>query len=247
MLRLLFLVLLVPLTTSADDSLTAEAIVSKAHEAAGGEVWATPRSAVMSGYALFWYGDGAPPVRHEQHKMWRVYPAAKADAHQADGKVRIDSIRNGKPVFQVAFDGEHTYNQQGKVPEEQADSKRWASNFGFGVIRHALDEGYTLRRVADDQVDGHAVYIVQVIDPAGGETLFGFDQESFAIRKLAFSTPRGWHERLYSDFYQKPGVNWVQPGKVRLFYNGVKSNEVFWTDYQINEEIPASVFVLPGQ
>ena len=247
MLRLLVLTLLLPLAAKANEPLTAEAIISEAHRAAGGEFWVKPRSAFMTGHALFWYGGSASPTRHELHQMWRVYPTAKTEAHQADGMVRIDSIRDGEPVIQVAFDGVHTYNQQGKVPEEQADSKRWASNFGFGVIRHALDEGYTLRRVADDQVDGHAVYIVQVIDPAGGETLFGIDQESFAIRKLAFSTPRGWHERLYSDFYQKPGVNWVQPGKVRLFYNGVKSNEVFWTDYQINEEIPASVFVLPGQ
>ncbi len=247
MFRLLCLLALLPLAAQADEPLTAEDIVSRAHAAAGGDFWVKPRSAFMSGHALFWYGGAATPVPHEQHRMWRVYPTAKSDAHQADGKVRIDSIRDGKPIIQLAFDGTHTYNQQGKVPEEQADSRRWASNFGFGVIRHALDEGYSLRRVADDEVDGHPVHVVQVIDPAGGETLFAFDRESFAIRKLAFATPRGWHERLYSDFFSKPGVDWVQPGKVRLYYNGVKSNEVYWTDFRINEEIPGSVFVLGGQ
>lgn len=122
-------------------------------------------------------------MKHELHRMWRVYPEHKSAAHQADGKIRIDSFRDNKAVFQVAFDGEHTYNQKGKLPQESSDPKRWASNFGFGVIRHAIDDGYKVKRVADDLVDGHPVYTVQVIDPTGGKTLFAFDKQSFAIRK----------------------------------------------------------------
>lgn len=226
------------------EPLSASAIVARAFEAAGGAVWAEPKTAYMSGYGLFWYGDAVEPVRHDSHRMWRVYPQQKTTVHQADGKVRIDSYRDGKVVFQLAFDGRNTYNQHGLVTDERADSKQWASNFGFGAIRHALDKGYQLKRLPDDAVDGHAVYGVQVTDPEGGQTLFGIDQVSFAIRKLAFATPRGWHERFYSDFFQPPGVSWVQPGRVRLFYNGIKANEIYWSEVVINQPIDDSVFVL---
>ena len=238
--------LILSLPAMASDKLTGNEIMAKAHLAAGGDTWANPKSAFMSGYGLFWYNGSDTPVRHEPHRMWRVYPAEKGAAHQADGKVRIDSFRGEHPVFQVSFDGTNTYNQQGKVDDELADSNRWASNFGFGVIRHAFDDGYNIKRVADDQVDGHEVYVVQITDPAGGKTLFAFDKDDFMVRKLGFMTPRGWHERLYSDHFSKPGISWIQPGKVRLFYNGVKSNEVYWTDFEINNEFSDEVFVLPA-
>ena len=59
---------------------------------------------------------------------------------------------------------------------------------------------------------------------------------------VGFETPRGWHERRYSEFYSRPGLSWSQPGRVRLFYNGIKQNEVIWTDFGVDETIPAQWF-----
>ena len=227
---------------SDDTGLSGDDIVRQVYANAGGDIWANPRSAYMSGYGLFWSGS-SEPVRHERHAMWRVYPEAKGDAHQADGRVRIDSWRDGEIAFQLSFDGEHTYTQQGRL-DESADSSRWASNFGFGVIRHALDEGYSVVRGPDDLVGGRESYTITIVDPAEGETLFSIAQDDFAILKLAFSTPRGWHERYYSDFFTDEATGWVQPGRVRLFYNGIKANEVIWTDVEINADWPDTHFVL---
>lgn len=222
--------------------LTGPEIVALAHAAAGGETWVRPETLTMTGYGLFWRG-GPEPSRHDPHVMWRVYPGAKTDAHQADGKVRIDSMKDGAVVFQIAFDGAVTYDQNGAM-DEPPNSDRWASNFGFGVIRHALDDGYEVARLADDLVDGRPVYTVQVIAPAGRETLFAVAQDDHALLKVGFDTPRGWHERIYSEFFTKPGVDWVQPGRVRLFYDGVKANEIIWTDFEVNTPIEDGVFVL---
>ena len=120
--------------------LSAPIIMSRTHEAAGGEMWRRPQTLFMDGYAVF-YRDGRA-IKHERHRMWRVYDANKSDAHKVDGKVRILSERNGNPVINLSFDGETTYTLQGPQPKSEGD-KRWSSNFGFGVIRHALDEGYT--------------------------------------------------------------------------------------------------------
>jgi len=84
--------------------------------------------------------------------------------------------------------------------------------------------------------------MVRLTDPSGTQTLFGIDQRSFAIRMMGFACPRGWHVRTYDDFYRLPGSRWLQARKVTLYYNGVKSNEVTWSDARVNEAIDERVF-----
>ncbi len=224
------------------DDLTATEIIERAYEHAGGDEWVNPESLLMEGYGLFWRGT-EDYVRYEPYRMWRVYPDEKSEAHAADGRVRIEAMKDGAIVFQIAFDGDVTYDQNGPI-EGQADSDRWASNFGFGVIRHALDDGYSLTRLPDDYVDGAGTYLIQITDPAGGETVFGIRQADFAIVSVGFDTPRGWHHRTYSDFFRNEEGGWLQPGRVRLYYDGVKANEVYWTRFEINGEYSKDLFQL---
>ncbi|TMM58635.1 hypothetical protein FEE95_04170 [Maribacter algarum] len=222
-------------------ALTATQIMKKAHEKAGGAFWQKPKSLAMKGHAIF-YRDGKVS-KHETHNMWRVFESTKEDAHVANGKVRIESFKDSTPVFIVSFDGEHTYDLRGKQGKSDADA-RWASNFGYGAIRHALDAGYTLKLVEDDMVKTKPAYTIQVTDPNKGETFFGIDKEDFKIVKVAFQTPQGWHHREYSAFFSKEKYSWLQSGRVELFYDGKISNEVFWTDFEVNETLPDSLFVL---
>jgi len=223
-------------------SVTPAQIITRAHKAAGGLTWARPTSLSMAGYAVF-YKDGQS-LRHETHKMWRIYDAGKTNAHQVDGKVRIYSVKDGNAVINISYDGRTTYTDKGAQPKTEAD-KGWSSNFGFGVIRHALDTGYALERLPDDLIDGKPAFMVKVLDPAGGETTFGISHNDYKILKVGFETSRGWHERIYSDFYSNPGDEWLQPGRVRLFYDGEKANEVIWERYVINQDLPDCLFVLP--
>lgn len=222
------------------DELSATEIVKRAYEHAGGDAWVNPSSLLMEGYGLFWRSS-EQFVRYEPYRMWRVYPASKDAAHAADGRVRIEAFNDGELVFQLAFDGQHTYNQDGRL-DESADSERWASNFGFGVIRHALDDCYSVSRLPDDYVDGAPAYTIRVVDPSGGETLFGIRKSDFAIVSVGFETPRGWHERIYSDFYRNEDGGWLQPGRVRLYYDGVKANEIYWTQFVTGELYPLETF-----
>jgi len=223
------------------ESLTARVIMQKAHQKAGGEFWKNPKSLSLKGHAVF-YKDGKAS-EHETHNMWRVFENTKDDAHVANGKVRIESFKNNIPVFMVTYDGENTYDLKGKQDKSAAD-KRWASNFGYGAIRHALDDQYSLEKVADDTVKNETVYTIKVVDTNKGETFFGIDKTEFKIVKVAFQTPRGWHEREYSDFFSKPEYSWLQSRKVELFYEGKLSNKVIWKDFEVNETLPDSLFVL---
>ncbi len=229
-------------SVESPDSLTAVEIVERAYAHAGGDAWVNPTSLLMEGYGIFWRGSEIP-TRYEPYRMWRVYPETKDAAHAADGKVRIEAFLEDQVVFQLSFDGDVTYNQDGPL-EDQADSDRWASNFGFGVIRHALDDGYAVSRLPDDYVDGAASYTVQVTDPSGGKTLFWIRHKDFAIVSVGFDTPRGWHKRIYSEFFRNKNGGWLQPGRVRLYYDGVKANEIYWTRFELGQTYPAELFKL---
>lgn len=219
-------------------SATPKEIITRAHKAAGGLEWARPQSVAKAGYAVY-YKDGQS-LRHESHKTWRVF----ADSSDTESKVRIYSVKDGAPVINISYDGITTYTDKGAQPQTAAD-KGWSSNFGFGVIRRALDTGYRLERLPDDMIDGKTAFTVKVYDPAGGQTTFGIAQKDHKILKVGFETARGWHERIYSDFYSNMDDDWVQPGRERLYYNGEKANEVIWERYAINLDLPDCIFVLP--
>ncbi len=219
-------------------------IIRKAHAAAGGEVWRRPSTLYLEGSAEL-YADGTLASRQsaDRYVMWREFPAWNSTAHAANGKVRIDAADGNRTLFQIAFDGEKTYNQNGEVPGAAA-SREWSENFGFGIIRFALDEGFKQTLMVPDSVDGHTVFVVKIVDPSGGETSFAIDQQSHQIRRVAFDTPRGWHERIYSDFFWVEDPGWMQPGRVRLYYNGAKTNDIRWTKAVVNEPIEARRFVI---
>ena len=225
----------------AAPELTSEAILARVFEAAGGETWRRPESLVLKGRAVMYRGGAA--VDYERYEMLRIYDWEKRDAHAADGKVRIEYWKDGKSAFVLSFDGERTYDANGPVADQSANAQ-WASNFGFGAIRHALDEGWTSVRLPDDMMEGRAVHMIELKDPSGGVTRFGVDAATYDVVYAGFDTPRGWHERRYSNFFRKPGLSWSQPARVRLYYDGVKQNEVIWTDFDVNVEIDKARFVV---
>jgi len=227
------------------DELTARQIVERVHMAAGGEAWLKAGTNVMRGDAtLCRDGDPARCIHADRYVMYRVYPTKlQQGAHAGSGKFRLDAHAGDKVIFQVAFDGERSYDQNGPIPPERASSDE-ASAFGFSAIRFALEPGFTVERVTDDQVEGHPCHFVRVIDPTGARTLFGIDQATFAVRSAGWPTPKGFHQRLYSDFYRIGETAFVQPGRVRHFYDGIKSADIRWTSAVIGEPIANDMFVL---
>jgi hypothetical protein len=232
---------------AAQDALDGRAILAKATEAAGGDAWAKARTLLMKGRAVFWAKSGAEPTSvPDSYIMYRELDPDRVAAHGAEGKLRIIVSDKGKLIWTVGYDGATTWTDKGVVPKDEAD-KMWASNFGFGIIRHAMKPGFKAERLADGNVDGFATYMVRLTDPTGSESLFAVDKESHAIRMVGFATPRGWHARTYGDFFRpasKP--EWLQAGKVTLYYNGVKQNEIHWESVEVDGAIDPAVFAVPG-
>lgn len=244
MLRLLafLLLLLAPTYVAAEGPLTGEAILLRAREAAGGDEWANARTLILSGHAVFYGASGHEPTSSpDSYTMWRVFDPNRQAAHGAEGKVRITIKNRGNLFMDVGYNGSETWNEKGIIPKDQADIF-WASNFGFGIIRHAGKPGFAAQRLPDDEVNGHPSYIVELTDPTGTKSLFGVDKESFAIRMVGFRTPKGWHVRTYQDFITLENPRWLQARRVTLYYEGRKANEVFWTSYQVNADVDPKLF-----
>jgi hypothetical protein len=230
------------LWAAASPTLSADDILARATEAAGGEQWANARTLTLSGTAVFYGPTGPEPrSRATSYRMWRVFDPARTAAHGAEGKVRILACDGARQLFTVGYDGQTTWTERGVTPKAEADAL-WAANFGFGIIRHARQPGFKADHMPDDSIGRHPLYMVRLTDPVGQITLFGIDQKSFAIRTMSFATPKGWHVRTYDDFYRLPGSRWLQARHVTLYYNGVKANEVFWSDAVVDKPIPDDIF-----
>lgn len=232
-------------SVSLADDLTARQIVERVHAAAGGEAWLKAGTNVMRGDAtLCRDGDPQRCVHADRYVMYRVYPTELLNgAHAGSGKFRLDAFAGDKVIFQVSFDGRQSYDQNGPVPPDRALSDEMSA-FGFSAIRFALQPGFSVERLVDDQVEGQPCYFVRVKDPSGTQTLFGVDQQDFNVRSAQWRTTKGWHQRIYSNFYRVPGSKFLQPGRVRHFYDSAKAVDINWTSAEIGAPIADEVFVL---
>lgn len=247
---------LTPGAATAQDSpaaaaeLTGRDILESAVAAAGGEAWLNPQTLILTGEATFYAPNSPTPRSHiASYRMWRVMNPDRSVSHAADGKVRILAQSDGRTVFDVGFDGTTTWNERGIVPPAEA-AAYWASNFGFGIIRQALRDGFVITRVPDGEAGGHPLYMLRIVAPDGGETLFGIDQRSRFIRYMGFATPRGYHVRVYDNFYwaanMPAGQRWLQPGSIALTYNGVLQNVIRWHSVAVNTPIADAIFTYPA-
>lgn len=235
----------VAVPATAQEAQTPRQVIERAIEAHGGEIWLEPGTLQLTGTATFYDGKtGAVRSKSDDYRMWREMDAERTSAHGASGKVRIIAKTGERVIFEVGYDGETTWTQIGIMPKPQADAY-WATNFGFGVVREALKDGFTLSFAPPRDIRGRATHLVRITDPQGQGTLFGFDNESGFITYLAFDTPRGFHERLYADFVKLEN-GWVQARNVTLLYDGVMNNTVFWRETKVGEAIDPSVFTPPA-
>jgi len=222
---------------------TARDIMADATAAAGGDVWRLAKTIRLSGSAVL-YRDGEA-TDADRYEMYRVYPRHLDGAHRTTGKFRLDAFQGGRLLFRISYDGEQLYDQSGPMPEPAA-SELAASSFGFSAARFALGDGFELTRMPDDQVEGRPCYFVQVTDPSGGQTLFAVDRDDSSIRLVGWDTPRGWHHRIYSDFYRLEKSGFRQPGRVRLYYDSIKAADIRWKTARLDVPLEDALFKGPA-
>ncbi|KPQ32193.1 MAG: hypothetical protein HLUCCX21_02610 [Porphyrobacter sp. HL-46] len=233
-----------PLQAQPSDP-AARVVVERAVAAHGGDLWLEPETLELAGTATFYDpATGAVRSEAEDYRMWRTFEEGRTAAHEASGKVRIIAKAGDRVIFEVGYDGETTWTERGIMPRAEADAY-WANNFGFGIIRSALEDGFALHTAPPRDIGGRRTNMVRILDPNGMQTLFGFDAESGFVTYMAFNAPRGFHERLYGDFVRLAN-GWVQARRVTLMYDGVIANSVFWSQTRVNGALDPALFKPPA-
>lgn len=228
--------------------LSAAEILKRAVAAAGGDTWQRPQTLVLQGTADFFPNGRQDMKMHfDKYAMYRVYPTENDEAHKANGRVRFDAAEGDSVFFKLTFDGKisSTYLSPKAKPYEKHFA--WSNNFGFGIIRFADAPGFRLDLLASDQIEGFPCYFVQITDPKQSTTLFAIDAKSFYIRMVGFDTEVGYHYRVYSDFKKAPNVPFLQPTRVRLYFEGAKWMDINWKQFSINQPIDPHVFITAGK
>jgi hypothetical protein len=224
---------------------SAKQILQMAVKAAGGDAWQQPKTLVLKGDAVWTpYGktDSANQIRFDDYALYRVFPVENDAARQANGKVRIDAKSGDTSFMQLIFDGKTTHNYLSESAKPFQKHFSWSSNFGFSILRFADRDGFQVVRLTDDQVEGAPCFVVQITDPKKTVTTFLIDQEKYYIRSVAFSTEVGFHHRIYSDFKRAPNVDFLQPTRMRVYFDGIKWIDINWRQFKVNEPIADSVF-----
>lgn len=236
----ILLFLLFPAIISAA-GLTPLEIAKKTIAASGGESWRRPQTLQLSGTATLFFNGQTYPMT--EYRMWRVFPAENDSAHTANGKIRFEAREaDGDTFLQLIFDGKSQKETFSDVARQNEQFLRLSNNFGFSIFRFIENPEFSLQRLPDDKIDGHPSYFIKITDAKKSDTIFGIDKKSFFIRYASFQTNLGLQQRYYDDFKWAKGVRFIQPRSLRIFNNGVKTTEVFWSEFKVNEKIADSVF-----
>ncbi len=216
-------------------------IAKKTIAASGGENWRRPKTLQLSGTATLYFNGQTYPM--SEYKMWRIFPSENDSAHTANGKIRFDAREiSGTTFLQLIFDGKNTSEIMSDAAKQNEQFLRLSNNFGFSIFRFIENPEFKLARLPDDKIDGYPSYFIKITDAKKSETIFAVDKKTFFIRYASFLTPLGLQQRYYDDFKWVKGVKFIQPRSLRIFNNGLKTTEVFWTSFKVNEPIEDKIF-----
>ncbi|MCX8019047.1 MAG: hypothetical protein N2747_00970 [Chitinophagaceae bacterium] len=222
-------------------------IVKKIIESLGGQVWLRPESLILKGYA-YWSPHGIKDRDSafllKPYYMYRIFPDTSHAAHGPNGKIRFDAYRSEEVFLRLIYDGKQTQQHLHALATKYKDYFSWSNNFGFGIIRFCLDEGFNLKLLQEDDLDGHHCYVLYIRDPSGMKTWFWVDKKKYFIRGMGFNTPLGWHLRIYSNYKKDKKSGFVQPKRVRIYFEGIKWIDIYWNEFDVNRKLDDNLFLI---
>jgi hypothetical protein len=223
-------------------------ILEQCIQANGGQAWQQPKTLQLKGNAVFTpFGktDDDHKIVLDTYNLYRIFPAENNAAREANGSIRFTAKANDYLYMHLIYDGQTTHNFLSDKAKPYNKYFSWTNNFGFSIIRFAQNPGFKTELLVNDQVEGFECYVIKIIDPKQFETHFFIDSNNYFIRSVAFVTELGYHHRIYSNFYKADagaGNYFNQPGRLRVYFEGVKWIDVNWESTLVNEPIDELIF-----
>jgi hypothetical protein len=224
-------------------TLAAIDIIQKTIIANGGDTWQQPQTLILKGDAVFTPYGKMDEMRHfDRYALYRVFPTDNDSARQANGKIRFDAFEGDNSFFELKFGGKTSKQELSAAAQPYAKHFQWSNNFGFGIFRFADREGFVTERLTDDLVDNQLCFTVKITDPQQTVTTFWIDKVTFCIRQVAFITDVGYHHRTYSQFAHAENVAFIQPHRIRIYFEGIKWMDINWQYFEVNQPIEDAIF-----
>ncbi len=221
--------------------LTAKQIIEKTIASNGGDHWKHPKTLILDGNARM-YAQNEPDLVLNTYRMHRVFPDTNARARQANGKVAILAKSKDIVFFDLRFDGTTSDIYLSDRAKQLQDHFKWSNNFGFGIIRFAIDQNLEYSLTDVYHFGEIPCYYIKIKDASGQETIFGIEKEKFQILYMGFDTPLGFHLREYGNFNRDEMVPFVMPQSLKIYYDDFLWFEVQWETFKVNLSIEDKVF-----
>ncbi len=234
-------------TSFSQQNLSAKEILKLAVAASGGNTWQQPKTLQLSGNASFTpFGKkDSSSFYFDTYKMYRVFPSENNAARVANGKVKFDAKYGDSIFMQLIFDSKISKNYLSEKAKPYQKYFSWSNNFGFSIIRFADRDSFVVSKLVNDNIEGFECFVVQIKDPKNFITTFWIDAKKYFIRSVGFVTDLGWHQRIYSNFEKLNAgkkLFFIQPKKLKLYFEGIKWMEINWINNKVNEQIEDIVF-----
>ncbi|HYG62554.1 MAG TPA: insulinase family protein [Thermoanaerobaculia bacterium] len=202
-----------------------------ARQALGGQAFAEQRSQVSKGS-----GSVTPPgmpqaMPIQSVTIYEVFPA----------KSRTEMTLPFGQMIQ-GFDGQTGWVSVMNQVQEQPQMGQ-EQYFGLNVLRRFDRPGYTVRPLADAEVQGKKAQVVEVSDDAGHTTRFFVDPQSHLLLKSSFEAGGQTTETVYSDYREVGGLQ-IAHG-MTVIQNGSPMAEMKLTEVQVNPAIDDALFKKP--
>lgn len=222
-------------------ALTAAQIIRKAIAAHGSDAWKHPETLQLYGSAVM-HSEGGPELILDTYNMQRVFPGTNTEARKANGKVALLARAGDEVFFDLRFNGTETHVFLSETAQKFRDNFTWSNNFGFGIIRFALDRKLECTLTGDHTFGDVPCHYITIKDASGQDTVFGIHKDSFRIIYMGFDTPLGFHLRRYGHFKQHPGNPFLIPLSLSIYYDDFRWFDVRWDDFRLNASIENKVF-----
>ena len=233
------------LAAPADPDSKAQAVVNRAIEAMGGEVYLAVNRIHSRGRYFHFGRHGKAFSRFED---WTVLDPVKWRFQLGDGK------RAYTQIFNLEVEKGWTLEREVEIeeaPSEELDGFRRMAKQDIDVIlRHRRDEeGMNLYYYGPDEIAGQGEYeAVEFLDGTNDSVIIFFNLRTGLPEKVETSTTNKMGVRIkieteYSNWHEIQGVR--VPLNLETFADGVTTTQRFIEEITFNENFPADLFQRP--
>lgn len=219
-------------------------ILSRAAEAAGGEVWLQVDTLQFDGTISYYTRSNPEPRTVARYQMWREFQRSADTNLPSNGFVRVRVSTENEVIVDTSNVSQPASDEVEDVTSD-SDTSFWTNAFAIELIRVAFNnEQFQVARMPDSNIESRPVYNVRIISPSGQESVVSVDSESYMIRAVGAIHRGGWRQRIYSDFRNVGETGYMQPYSISLHVNGSLAAHAELDEVQIDAPIDPQIFVV---